>query len=96
MQGAHGAAEVVGDSRVQVVGSNPDVAQHARLDYFTIWQDVWRAVSSYRVRAKFLADPSQLPDAVSGLLMTPRFLGRAASSVVRRPSLAREGSPRTC
>jgi aminoglycoside phosphotransferase (APT) family kinase protein len=56
------------------------------LDYFTVWQDMWRAVSSYRVRAKFLADPTQLSDAVSGLLMTPRFLGRAAQSVARQES----------
>lgn len=51
------------------------------VDYFTVWQDLWRAVSSYRVRDKFLTDPSQLADAVSGLLLTPRFLARAALRV---------------
>lgn len=51
------------------------------VDYFTVWQDLWRAVSSYRVRDKFLANPSQLADAVSGLLLTPRFLARAALRV---------------
>lgn len=50
--------------------------------YFTVWQDLWRAVSSYRIRAKFLADPTLLSDAIAGLLMTPRFLAGAAAGVV--------------
>lgn len=54
----------------------------ADLDYFTVWQDLWRATSCYRIRNKFLTDPTQLADAVSGLLLTPRFLFRAAQSVV--------------
>lgn len=58
----------------------PPVVTHD-LAYFTVWQDLWRAVSSCRVRAKFLADPVQLSDAISGLLMTPRFLARAARGV---------------
>jgi aminoglycoside phosphotransferase (APT) family kinase protein len=60
----------------------PPVVAHD-LDYFTVWQDLWRAVSSYRVRAKFLADPAQLSDSVSGLLMSPRFLARAAQAVAQ-------------
>ncbi|MBH0119519.1 phosphotransferase family protein, partial [Rhodococcus sp. CX] len=48
------------------------------LAYFTVWQDLWRAVSSYRIRAKFLSTPTHLSDAISGLLMSPRFLTRAA------------------
>lgn len=54
----------------------------ADLDYFTVWQDLWRATSCYRLRSKFLAEPTQLSDAVSGLLMTPRFLSRAARAVM--------------
>jgi aminoglycoside phosphotransferase (APT) family kinase protein len=50
------------------------------LAYFTVWQDLWRGVSCYRLRAKFLADPTQLSDATSGLLMGPRFLARAAAA----------------
>lgn len=56
------------------------------LAYFTVWQDLWRGVSAYRVRAKFLADPAQLSDAIAGLLMAPRFLARAADGVADNPS----------
>jgi len=74
----------------------PPVVTHD-LDYFTVWQDMWRAVSSFRIRAKFLAAPAQLSDAVSGLLMTPRFLGRAAHAVAGLPSRAAEqGRPAAC
>jgi aminoglycoside phosphotransferase (APT) family kinase protein len=78
----------------QEAGGSPLVTHD--LDYFTVWQDMWRAVSSYRVRAKFLADPTQLSDAVSGLLMTPRFLGRAARSVTGHGSTNVDGSAAAC
>ncbi|WP_054370951.1 phosphotransferase family protein [Rhodococcus rhodochrous] len=53
------------------------------LVYFTVWQDLWRAVSAYRMRSKFLTEPTQLTDAISGLLMSPRFLSRAAAQVAK-------------
>jgi aminoglycoside phosphotransferase (APT) family kinase protein len=61
----------------------PPLSTHD-LAYFSVWQDLWRAVSSFRIRAKFLAEPAQLSDAVSGLLLTPRFLARAAHGVLER------------
>lgn len=77
-----------------VAGGPPVVTRD--LAYFTVWQDLWRAVSAYRVRAKFLADPVQLPDAVSGLLMTPRFLGRAAHGVASLTQNDDGRSPTAC
>ncbi|WP_285497868.1 phosphotransferase family protein [Actinomadura sp. NBRC 104425] len=49
-----------------------------RLRFYAVWHDVWRGVSSFRLRAKFLADPARISDAVAGLLMSPSFLLRAA------------------
>lgn len=49
-----------------------------RLRFYAVWHDVWRGVSSYRLRAKFLADPARITDAIAGLLMSPTFLLRAA------------------
>jgi len=52
----------------------------ARMRFYTVWHDVWRAVSCYRLRATFLNRPERLSDAMSGLLMCPRFLLRAAQN----------------
>ncbi|NKQ57068.1 phosphotransferase family protein [Amycolatopsis sp. K13G38] len=58
-------------------GPRPDPR---RLAYYRVWHDAWRGVSAYRLRAKFVADPARISDAVAGLLMSPRFLLRAAHS----------------
>ena len=47
------------------------------LRFFTVWQDVWRAVSCLRLRTKFVLDPVRLSDGVSGLLLGTRFLDSA-------------------
>lgn len=54
----------------------PDV-DDAELRYFTVWQDVWRAVSCLRLRATFVTNPERLSDGVTGLLLHPRFLDSA-------------------
>lgn len=59
----------------QAAGGKPPDAD--RLTFYTVWHDVWRGISAYRMRAKFLADPSRISDAMAGLLMSPRFLLRA-------------------
>lgn len=51
-----------------------------RFAYYTVWHDVWRGVSALRLRATFVSDPARVTDAMVGLLMTPRFLGRAAGN----------------
>lgn len=50
----------------------------AELRFFTVWQDVWRAVSCLRLRTKFVLDPARLADGVSGLLLGARFLDSAS------------------
>lgn len=59
----------------QAAGGEPPDTD--RLTFYTVWHDVWRGISSYRMRAKFLADPNKISDAMAGLLMSPRFLLRA-------------------
>ncbi|MFD2396585.1 phosphotransferase [Prauserella oleivorans] len=59
----------------QAAGGKPPDAD--RLTFYTVWHDIWRGISAYRMRAKFLADPSRISDAMAGLLMSPRFLLRA-------------------
>ncbi|MWA03208.1 phosphotransferase [Actinomadura sp. LD22] len=49
-----------------------------RLSYYPVWHDLWRGVSSYRIRARYLAAPERITDAMAGLLMAPRFLLNAA------------------
>lgn len=61
-------------------GSPPDAD---RLTFYTVWHDVWRGISAYRMRAKFLANPNKMSDAMAGLLMTPRFLLRAVRTAFR-------------
>lgn len=65
-------------SAYETAGGDP--VPDDRLHYFTVWHDVWRAVSSFRLRAKFLRQPTNLSDAVAGLLMCPRFTDRALRS----------------
>lgn len=61
-------------------GPTPDAD---RLTFYTVWHDVWRGISAYRMRTKFLTDPRKISDAMAGLLMTPRFLLRAARTAFR-------------
>lgn len=56
-------------------GPKPD---QDRLAFYTVWHDIWRGVSALRLRTRFVADPVLVTDAMVGLLMTPRFLARAA------------------
>lgn len=51
------------------------------LAWYIVWQDFWRAVSAYRMRSIFLQRPEQVLYGISGLLLAPRFLTRAALSV---------------
>ncbi|MFD7008548.1 phosphotransferase family protein [Rhodococcus jostii] len=51
------------------------------LAWYIVWQDFWRAVSAYRMRSTFLQRPEQVLYGISGLLLAPRFLTRAALSV---------------
>ncbi|PWI06190.1 phosphotransferase family protein [Streptomyces sp. NWU339] len=66
------------------------------LAYFTVWQDLWRGVSSYRIRAKFVAEPTQLSDAIAGLLMSPRFLARAARGLPQGTHTTSDRRPAGC
>jgi aminoglycoside phosphotransferase (APT) family kinase protein len=66
------------------------------LAYFTVWQDLWRGVSSYRIRAKFVAEPTQLSDAIAGLLMSPRFLARAARGLPQDAHTTTDRRPAEC
>jgi aminoglycoside phosphotransferase (APT) family kinase protein len=56
------------------------------LRFFGVWQDVWRAVSSLRLRTKFVLAPERLADGVSGLLLTPRFLDDALTTAFGSPA----------
>ncbi|MFE5704166.1 phosphotransferase family protein [Rhodococcus koreensis] len=51
------------------------------LAWYIVWQDLWRAVSAYRMRSLFLRSPDQVLYGISGLLLAPRFLTRAVRSV---------------
>lgn len=51
--------------------------EDSEMRFFTVWQDVWRAVSCLRLRAKFLREPARLADGVSGMLLGTRFLDSA-------------------
>lgn len=51
------------------------------LRWFGVWQDLWRAVSAYRMRGMFLASPTDVTYGVSGLLLAPRFLASAFRQV---------------
>jgi aminoglycoside phosphotransferase (APT) family kinase protein len=57
------------------------------LHWYLVWQDLWRAVSAYRMRHMFLSGRRGLTYAVSGLVLAPRFLDRAVCNV------AAEGEP---
>lgn len=56
------------------------------LAWYAVWQDLWRAVSAYRMRSMFLQRPEQLSYAISGLILAPRFLDSALQSVGRAES----------
>lgn len=58
------------------------VPSPAVLSWFGVWQDLWRAVSAYRMRAMFLASPDDVTYAISGLLLAPRFLANAYRQVM--------------
>jgi aminoglycoside phosphotransferase (APT) family kinase protein len=45
-----------------------------RLAYYAVWHDAWRFAGAYRGKARLLAEPRAVLDAVTGLLHAPRFL----------------------
>lgn len=67
----------------QRAGGEAPATDH--LDFYAVWHDLWRGVSAYRMRSKFISDPTRISDAMAGLLMSPRFLLRAAHSAFGLP-----------
>jgi aminoglycoside phosphotransferase (APT) family kinase protein len=64
------------DAYVAAGGKPPDPAA---VRFYSVWQETWRGIASYRLRSRFMSERPvpQWSDAVAGLLFSPQYLSRA-------------------